>query len=238
MKKNIFFIFIGSMFCSFAVFAVNGPYVGLEAGYSNVIFNRDKIATVGVGDDAASSWEKTNVSAYGFQGQIVAGYSYDVNKLRLGGEIVAQGPMIRYTRENSEGSHTNYSLAYAYGANLASGYYINDSSLFYLKLGIMRGRFAFKDVYVEDVIPTCYGTSSSIEFFDNSFSAWGMNFGLGTEMYLTKNIGLKLEYLYTRYAEKKLTSTVSATAYPTTTAEYIRPQVHTVMLGLDYQFNL
>lgn len=223
MKKLA--IFIAAALCSFSAFAVNGPYIGAGIGYSSTIFNRyETITTISSGH---VSWTDINAPAKGFQGQVVAGYAYDINKFRLGGELIAQGPKTRYTEDSSDNGHDNFSFDYAYGINLVPGYYITDSNLLYLKLGVMRGEFELKDI---DALDT--GLSDVI---NTSYHSTGINLGLGTEMYLTKNIGLKLEYLYTRYAEKKLTSDIPA-GY--TTVSKIRPETYTFMLGLDYQFNL
>jgi opacity protein-like surface antigen len=227
MKKII--ISISAILCSCSAWAVNGPYVGIGLGYMNTTLDRDE--NISYTNGAASTWEKGNVTVNGFQGQAAAGYAYDISSFRLGGEIIAQKPrdarqIVETNISSSSYSRYLYQSNYAYGINLAPGYYVTPSNLIYLKLGAMRGNFDFEK----------NTTASSVYYniFDESFNVSGLNLGLGTEMYFSKNIGVKLEYLYTRYQEKKLTDYSVAGQ---TTVEKLTPQTHTVTLGVDYQFD-
>ena len=230
MKKIAVFAF--AILGSVSAWAVNGPYVGVGLGYADAIFNHDSTVSTEVtymGTLSDSSWTKTNDTASGFQGQFFAGYAYDINKFRLGGEVFFQGPKIRHSNIASDGDRDVYSFDYAYGINFVPGYYITDTSLLYLKIGAVRGAFELYDNEDYSV-----GANRIIDIFDKGYYSNGLNLGLGAEMYVTKNIGIKLEYLYTRYDEKKF----SSGNYPgATTVINIRPKIRTIMLGVDYQFN-
>lgn len=229
MKRLTKFIFILTLIYSCSVFAVNGPFIGLSLGYTNNIFNIHQDASAIIfGKTTGQNSQSNRGIAGGFQGQIAAGYNYDINKVRLGAEITAQGPRLVNDDKNSDGSFRAYKSSYAYGVNLVPGYLVTNRSLVYLKIGAKRGKFTYKEL-----------SDSGIAIVDRSFRTIGMNLGIGTGIYLTKNLMLNLEYDYTRYPEEKTTTILNLPENIVVIVKNkIRPQVHTFMLGMDYQFNL
>jgi opacity protein-like surface antigen len=133
--------------------------------------------------------------------------------------------MPKTTQSDNPSNSYRYEFTYAYGANFVPGYYLTDHNLVYLKIGASRGKFAYKDV-------------AGVPILNTSFYSTGLNLGLGMGMYLTKNVRLKLEYLYTHYATQKFTSHLVVDDVSVVVDTKIQPQVHTVMLGADYQFDL
>lgn len=221
MKKLV--ILFAAAICSGSAFAVNGPYVGVGLGYSDTIFNVDHRATATTGH-SGKSFQGT---AGGAQGQLIAGYAYDINKFRLGAEITVQMPKTTHIDDNSTDNSYYYEFIYAYGINFVPNYYLTDRNSVYLKIGATRGKFAYKNL-----------SNTKDPILDTSFYSTGLNLGFGTAMYLTKNIRLKLEYLYTNYATQKINNNIAPEGVKIAIETKIQPQVHTVMLGADYQFDL
>jgi len=221
MKK---FIILVTIICSYPVFALDGPYVGIGVGYSNAIFDvhRYRLVTEPM---TRQAWQSFHGIADGVQGQLVAGYIYDVKKFKLGAEVFVQIP--KTTQVDYGDRYYHYEFTYAYGLNFISGYYITDSDSVYLKIGAARGKFAYKD-----------SSNEGYSALETSFYSSGLNLGLGIEKYLTKNIGLKLEYLYTNYIPQKFTSNIVESWAAVTVENKVQPQVYTVVLGINYQFNL
>jgi len=224
MKKII--VLILTAMCLSSALAVNGSYIGVGLGYSNVIFdinyNAQEVIT-GLGSHKAF-----HGSCGGFNTQWTVGYAYDIkNKFRLGAEVIAQMPNVnRIDNSSSDNSYT-YEFNNAYGINLVPGYYLTADTLGYLKLGVTRGKFLYKNV-----------SNTQYPITNASFHSTGLSLGLGIATYLSKNVSLKIEYVYTNYAPQRFYDDI----IPEDLKEIIvhtkiRPEIHTAMLGLDYQFN-
>lgn len=238
MKKTA--ILIAAAMCSCSAFAVNGPYVGVGLGYSNSIFQVDAAVTADIenipiaGDLIRQRQKSFQGTASGIQGQLVAGYTYDINKFNLAAELTAQLPRTTYADINASDDSRYYKFYYTYGVNLVPGYHITKRSLIYLKIGASRGKFASNDV-----------TSDGHTIWDTSFHVTGLNLGVGSAIYLTKHIRMRLEYLYTDYQAHKSHRTLNILVPPPENIRVnldintkIHPKVHTFMLGFDYQFDL
>ena len=225
MKKRA--VLIAAAMCPFSAFAVNGPYVGVGLCYSNTIFDVYQDATATAFSTTERSWKSFHGITGGIQTQLAIGYACDINKFRLGAEITAQMPKTTYTDSEAPDKFHTYEFIHAYGVNFVPGYYITNRNLLYLKIGARRGKFAYKDF-----------PSAEYPILNTSFYSTGLNLGLGTEMYLTKNIRLKLEYFYTNYTRLKFISNLALPENITVVVDSrIQPHVHTVMLGVDYQFD-
>ena len=94
MKKLIFLI-VAAM-CSCSAFALSGPYVGVGLGYSNAIFKANATVTtdrnIGGIDIVERHKKPFQGTAGGVQGQLIAGYAYDINRFNLAAELTAQFP--------------------------------------------------------------------------------------------------------------------------------------------------
>jgi len=222
MKRLVILVVV--TICSDPVPAMHGPYAGVGVGYANTIFDvhRYRLVTAPI---TRQVWQSFHGIADGVQGQLVVGYVYDVNKFRLGAEMFVQMP--RTTQADYGDRYYRYEFTYAYGANFIAGYYVTDCALTYFKIGAARGRFAYQDA-----------SNEGYSVLKTSFNSSGLNLGFGIEKYLTRSIGLKLEYLYTNYIPQKFISNIVEDGVAVMVENKIQPQVHTVLLGMNYHFNL
>lgn len=213
------------MFYACSAFSANGPYIGIGLGYTNSLFDVDEVATV-IKPIFGESSKTYYGSADGVQEQLVAGYTYDIHKYRLGAEIMAQIPKISHA--NNTDHLYYYELTSAYGINFVPGYSITDRNWIYLKIGATRGKFTHKNI-----------NDTGYSILNVSFYSTGLNLGVGMETYLTKNLGLRLEYLCTLYETQRFTPYLLLPDSSELMIDAkIQPQVHMVMLGIDYQFDL
>ena len=233
MKKLAALIAIAM--CSSTVFAKTGPYVGMRLGYSNTKFNLSATATARTAIETRVHHKNFQGTASGVQGQLIAGYAYDINnKFNLATELTAQFPKTNYSKTTNEDT-PHYKFYNAYGINLVPSYFVTRHSSIYLKIGVTRGKFGSQD-FVSSEPHTAWNTS---------FYATGFNLGLGSAIYLSKNLRISLEYLYTDYQTHKFHHAILNNMPAPSPIHYIyldvdgkiHPKIHTFMLGFDYQFD-
>jgi len=241
-KPNKIFIpifVITSAICSCSAFAVNGPYLGVSLGYTDAIFNvnQDATATITnipiIGTITREHQKSFAGIVNGIQGQLVAGYAYDINNFNIAAEITYQLPTITQHYQNTEDDSYSYKFSYNYGINFVPGYYITERNLIYLKVGIVRGKFAGSEI-----------GNDGIAIFDTPFYSNGLNLGIGSGIYLNKHIQLRLEYLFTAYQTYEAQRNINIVVPPPDNIDVnvniktkIQPKMHTFMLGLIYQFD-
>lgn len=190
---------------------LNGPYVGLGLGYSsgNVRIQHQSAAH-------AVTYASTQQGVKGYRGNLFLGYAYDIQCFHLGAEANAILRDISYQQRASVGSAKQTFRSF-YGINFVPGYYLTQSTLLYGKAGFTNGHFKFSSINSTDVD---YNKSKSLN---------GWDLGLGSEIFITKALGLRLEYTYTNFERATIRVGSSTTKYT--------PSDHFFMLGIDYHFD-
>lgn len=197
----------------------DGLYVGLGLGYDSYRI-RSNLNTVINGTTATGN---PTSSATGFVGGIFGGYGeYFRDYLYLGGEafvnIIGASSNTTFATADADGSdnyNSKLSVGTSFGLGLLPGLKLNDSSLFYLRLGGVWANFKNQESAFAD------GLSSS-----TSDTSWipGLVYGLGLETAICNNFSLRTEYTHTDY--NKSGYTPFGTRYS--------PYNNQFMLGLIY----
>ncbi len=194
----------------------DGFYAGIAAGYDSYKTkqNIDLTLTVTITGNPP-------VDATGFVGGLFAGYGQYFEKFYLGGEIFANTSNADVSSVVSIAAvpsiyDASFSVGASYGISILPGYKVNDSSLFYLRLGYEWAHLSGNESF----------TISGLSTYD-SRSTWagGFQYGLGLETVIYPKLSLRGEYTHVDYGSYHYVSGTS-----------VSPADNQGMLGLIYHF--
>jgi outer membrane immunogenic protein len=190
---------------SSVAFADGVPYVGADLGLNSSSFSLKN-----------SAGNKTNLHSSGVTGGLFAGYGVTVNQnIYLGGEaFVNTGSMSTSTKTTNTRTTDKLKTTYSYGLDFMPGYKFTESTMAYLKAGIVRTRFK-----LTQNAPTSNLSGSS----ENTVT--GGQLGLGLQTDVSSNVAVRGEFLHTSYN--------SFTAF----GSKVKPTNNQVNFGLVYKFN-
>lgn len=173
---------------SSAAFA-GSAYVGAGLGVSHQMFTAKEDA------DMIDMHSKSNFGGTGALLNLNAGYGAKLNqKIYLGGEV-----LVNATSANVKGTEFStaddeltlkFKTKYTIGASIIPGVMVNDNTMAYARVGIVRSRF--------DVKTSGTGSFEGMSDSDQD-SVTGGQFGLGLQTKLTQNVDLRGEYTYNTY---------------------------------------
>jgi outer membrane immunogenic protein len=186
--------------------AEGAPYVGVNVGLNNNTSNFKNTAG-----------NTSHLNSSGVTGGLFAGYGATVSQnIYLGGEAFLNGgSMSSSTKTTSLGITDKLKTTYSYGVDFIPGYKVTDTTMVYAKAGLVRTRFKL----TQNPTPTSTGQGTA----ENTVT--GGQLGLGLQTDLTKNVGVRGEFVHTSYN--------SFTAY----GNRIKPANNQVNFGLVYKFD-
>ncbi len=195
----------------------DGLYIGLAGGYDSYRIRSNINATFN-GDTFTGN---PAISTTGFVGGLFGGYGeYYRNFLYLAGEAFvnlsgASSTSTFFDTDATTSYNTRLSAGTSFGLGLLPGLKVNDSSLFYLRLGCVWANFEDR----ENFATAGLGTSTNP-------SSWQMGFvyGLGIETAIYQNFSLRAEYTRSDFSDSS--HTPFGTVYS--------PYDNQFMLGLIY----
>lgn len=205
--------------CPPEVFLKDGFYLGIGLGYDAYKIRQSTSVSL----PGRTATANPPLSAKGWNGSIFAGYGQYFDYFYIAGEILALGPDTQTTWGSGStvaGQHNNKVNVHAtYGISLLPGVRLNNTSLFYVRLGYLRTDFSNNQ---SGTIPSTGATYSS------SNSEWknGFNYGLGIETLVYDNVSVRGEYTYTQYGSSFGSNSI--TSY--------KPSNNQFVLGVLYHF--
>jgi len=198
----------------------DGLYIGFELGYDS--YRSPVNINASINGDTVSANPVINSS--GFVGGIFAGYGhYFKNILYLAGETYVNGSGAYASYSFNDGiSRSTYnsqiSAGTSFGGALLPGIKINDSSLFYLRLGSTWANVENKES------ASSGGNSATV---DTKTWTHGIAYGLGLETAIYKALSLRTEFTHTDYNNSSYSSF----------GTFFSPADNQVMVGLIYHVN-
>lgn len=174
----------------------DGFYVGAQVGYDSYRIRQTMTLVDPDGDVFATN---PVLNATGWVGGLFAGYGqYFNNMWYLAGEVFFNGsnaqvnPTIVATTDvaDTDSMSSKFTVNGSWGVALLPGIKLNDSSLFYIRLGYNQANLKGRTTFTGDGV-----TVSSRK------SNWqgGFNYGLGLETAIYPNVSLRGEYSHTNY---------------------------------------
>jgi hypothetical protein len=210
IRKTLPFLLVSSS----AFSLTDGFYVGAGVGAVDVI-SKFTVTDIDVGEYNVFTSQQGNT---GFTGVIEGGYNYIWDCFALGFQADARfsSASVDFSIYNADvlnGTNTitvNLDNKNSYGLNIRPAYLFNDSVSTFLVLGYRRTSF--------DFTVTDSGSLQPTFTYTRSFDADGIEYGIGTEIALNDQLGLRLEVTQTGYQSENLFSVAnqgSATAKTT-----------------------
>lgn len=208
MKRLLFFVALGSVFCATNGMAadlvynqldfspavskcldcpqcppmLDSVYIGLNAGYDSYRVGQSTV----INGSILSVISRQVTNASGPMVGIFAGYGRNFHGFYYAGEIFANSSGAQDTF-NYNTYQSNFNLRYSVGASLIPGIMVNRVGLVYLRLGYVRSLIGVS----ETGLPP---GPVSLTQFEN-----GLSVGVGIETALTYHLHLRLEALHTQY---------------------------------------
>ncbi len=225
-------LLIGSVLLSigFTANATTGFYAGAGLGpnIANITVTSHVFQPGIYGFDVKND---NQLSATGLLGTLFAGYGKKLsnagkwNNLYLGGELNANLSSLEHQDSNDEFVHqsfskTTYRMPYSFGVSLIPGYFYNDNTLFYGRLGYANGNFKVST------------TDTSLANTNKNLS--GFRWGLGLQRMLTTQLAMRMEYDNVSYNNTNVQTIDPLSAVSKKTK--FTPQVSEVIFGLIYCF--
>lgn len=169
--------------CANMAFADAAPYVGAKLGLHST-----------TGSLKTQAGEKiTAKSGRGIDGGIFAGFGADIDQhFYLGGEIFADAQRSHSSKKNVDAGTKLVTVQskYSYGASVIPGVKFGQSSMVYGRVGVVRSRFDVKE----------QTTANSRSAGRN---ATGGQIGVGVQTDVSKNVGVRAEFVHTAYKNFK-----------------------------------
>jgi len=197
----------------------DGFYAGLAVGRDSYSVRRNTNLTFG----GVTILGNPPLSATGWVGSIFAGYGqYFSNSFYLGGELFVDDSNASESQGHSNSTatstyNTKFTVGTGYGISILPGLKLNDSSLFYVRLGYnwasLKG--------TETMTVTGTGSTSA----SKSSTQGGYNYGVGMETVISNALSLRGEYTYTSY-----------NSFTSSLGTKWSPSDYQFMLGLIYHF--
>lgn len=192
----------------------DGFYVGLAGGYDSYRVRRSTSLPGG------TFTENPVTNPAGWVGGLFAGYGQSFQNLYyLGGELFVNdsNASAGSTATSVVGTYkSKFEVNTSYGLALLPGLKVNDSSLFYLRVGYNWANLKGKE------IATIAGVSTAAS---KSNTQGGFNYGLGIETAIYENLSLRGEFTHTDYS-----------SFTSALGTKWSPSDNQFMLGLAYHF--
>lgn len=171
----------------------DGAYVGAGLGYDAYKVRQSITVNDGVGSGTSFN---PSLSARGFNGSIFAGYGQYYDRFYIAGEVSALSTAadMSYGMSNQDISFgTKLTARASYGVAILPGLKVNDSTLVYIRLGYVRTSFKSQE---NETIPAFGVFNRGV-----SKSTWGngLNYGIGVETAVCRNVSVRGEYNYINY---------------------------------------
>lgn len=177
----------------------NGFYGALGVGVQDAFFKFSAVdSTFDSLDNASFEQGKTGVS-----GALALGYNWLCGDFLIGFQLDGQMSGTKAKIQNYsfdavdgfESSSITAEAKHSFGLNLRPGYLFNDNASGFLVLGYRYGDFKYTSISSD---------ADGLDFPTKSLNSNGFEFGLGTEISLNEQLGVRLEVTQTRYASKDL----------------------------------
>lgn len=207
-----------------------GVYLGAAVGYGATTAKETGATTVGAVNGVGRFGSKDvggNAANFGLH----VGYGWVQSCLYFGGELAYTFENAKINSSISANNTTNGNMVLKrngyFRAALRAGYLISPTTMLYATLGTNWGKWTLRD-------------SQNFNGFSNTNQAGGsknrLSFapGLGLERALTKNVYLRVEYVYEFGPSVRATSNAAAVVNNQTNMGTIRSQ--SAKLGLSYKF--
>lgn len=193
-----------------------GYYVGFSAGYNNTKYQLK---------DSTDTVYNINTS-YPIVG-LFAGNGTRLDKhLYLGGEVFLNiGSNNTSTQTiNNNFLATKIYTKYAFGIDVLPGYALNDKTLFYARVGMVKSDFQLKGNVTQAGIDAgiVQGPASPIAIL-------GARFGLGVRQALNKSISLRGEWVYSAYQKRGILDNAGI-------RDFIHPKMNQLNVAVAYEF--
>ncbi|VVC75663.1 hypothetical protein AQUSIP_09530 [Aquicella siphonis] len=220
----------------------DGFYVGVGVGYDSYrIHQSSNVDFVDVASNSVldSSSLALNHSATGWMGGLFAGYGRYFDWFYLGAELNANTSNADTTWTSSTTVGDPDSSYYAkmkartsYGVALLPGIKVNDSSLFYARLGYLRSNFKVTETYTNVFDANTATTRSSSDWRN------GFNYGVGIETYVAENVSVRGEFTHTSFNSTSVSQSITSADNTTRLASNskFKPSNNEYMLSLLYHF--
>lgn len=199
----------------------DGFYVGAQLGYDSYRVREN----ISIAEGVDSFTSNPVINSTGFVGGLLAGYGQYFNSMwYLGGELFVNtsgASQSVNTTVVSAGTvaqaNSKFTVGTSWGVGLLPGIKVNDSTLFYVRLGYNQARLKGQQSF------TLGGVTASTN--KNNWQG-GFNYGLGLETAIYPNLSLRGEYSHTNY--NSFSNALTGTKY--------NPADNQYMLGLLYHF--
>lgn len=205
--------------------ALDGFYIGGQAGYANAKLRVDERTTVGGVADSIVTFP--NVGMDGFVGGVFGGFGWMFDKFYLGieGEWDSESLQGGYhqadnTVAGGQNNRTKFEMDYSWGVGGRVGYEVVDNTMFYLHAGYSAGRLEFTNVNQTGKKTTSKKTLG------------GFKFGGGTEWMFNDNFGFRMDYAHIVYEDH--TFKTSTTSFSETFK--VDPNEDKVRVGVFFRF--
>ncbi len=199
----------------------SGAYVGVTVGPEFGSYSQNSRITQPGNFDAR---DKTHLSGDGAFASLFAGYGYSHKRFYLAGEANVNVSSADFESSNIELQHgtsaqTTYKVNQTFGLSVLPGFILNQSTLFYGRLGYVYGNFK-----ISTGDTSLKGTDQKIN---------GFRYGVGVKQLIAKQLSAILEFNQTSYQGTNLYVADGTTKKAT----YITPTVSQVAIGLVYNFS-
>jgi opacity protein-like surface antigen len=246
----------------------NGFYLGATLGYqsNSGSYHFDQIGTVGPEDLELGYYKVNNhfsgeIGADNLDGKFFLGYGKVLkSNFYLGAEIFVDTPVIQdinvddisSTIAHSQQSDTDYGKRKAqlsirahnqYGGSLKLGYLVEPRAILYVLGGTKYSDF---DAYVYDKYTFITGVPTEVTTeYTIDGDKFGLMYGLGAEIMLSKKLAARLEYTYTDYSHVNGKSNTATLGQVSDAIAYINSNADTTLdisdkvfsAGIVYRFN-
>lgn len=197
----------GEPACPPPIMLKDGFYLGAEVGYDSYRTRENASGTIdGV---VISSNPVTNPT--GWVGGLFAGYGQYMDNFYLAGEIFTTDTGAQ-TSHNVNTYNSKITANWGYGLSLLPGYRLNNTSLFYVRLGYNWIRLKAQE-------------STSLVATSTTNTSNGFNYGVGIETLVYENWSVRGEYTHTNYS-----------SFTTAMGTSVSPSDNQFLLGVLYHF--
>jgi opacity protein-like surface antigen len=197
----------------------SGPYVSLGAGYQHNTIKKENVSAV----SGSPSFDQANASDRDFVGRIQAGYGRDLYKnfnVSVGVFYDIGGNKVNDIKATFYQDNVKQSIENTAGVFIATGYYINQQTLVFLKAGYVR---ADKE-YIRAKAP-------DINISQND-SVDGYLWGFGVKHLLTKKVFVGADV--SRYTYESSSSIANLNGLEVRVSS--KPEQTNALLSLGYMF--
>lgn len=212
----------------------DGFYIGAGIGYDSYRINHTNSLALSNGFVQNHSW---NTSATGWMGGLFAGYGLYFDWFYMGAEInvstSAADGSYHYFNNSVPGGllfSADAEARTSYGIALLPGVKINDSTLFYVRLGWLRTDFKGSVSLIDSA-------TTSFSYSNNNWRN-GFQYGVGMESYVAENVSLRGEFTHTAYGNttRSIAFTDPVSGLGVAASHKFEPSNNEFMLSAIYHF--